>query len=115
MVEKVTTVFDLEQRAADRSIELAAGDEQRVAHRFGFEPPQARATEHAVFRVTSDRFGTRCAALLVSAGGENQPVQGLERPTVADESAGEPVEQFRMRRALAEQTEVVGRAHDSGT
>ena len=43
----------------------------------------------------------------------DEPVHPLDLPAASHEFVGQPVEQFRMRRRLAELAEVVGRRHDA--
>ena len=40
-------------------------------------------------------------------------ISSLDRPAVADEAVGEVIEQFRMRRRLAEHAEVIDRRDDA--
>ena len=39
-------------------------------------------------------------------------MQRLDRPPSVDQAAGQPIEQLGMRRSFAQQTEIVGRAHE---
>ncbi len=42
-------------------------------------------------------------------------MQSLDAPSLPDEFAGKPIEQFRMRRTVPIEAEVVGRARDSSS
>src|SRR5205807_10384099 len=54
------------------------------------------------------------ALLLIDRREQDQPVQVFDRPAVFHESAGQVIEQFRMRRRLATQAEVARRPYYAG-
>ena len=100
-------------RPAGARLEVAAQRQDRVAQAFGVEPAAVEVGEPDVLRVL--RLGATAvhARHLVRPRQQDPPVQGLDRPAVGDEPAGQPVEQLGVRRGLAPRAEVAGRGDDA--
>ena len=100
-------------RPARLEIQAAADGQDRVADLLGRQPAHREPPEPAVARVLGQARRRRPRRHAVGAREQDQPVHPLDPPAAVHELGGQPVEQFGMRRRLAELAEVVGRGHDA--
>ena len=101
------------RRTGGGGVELAAGDERRIADLLGVEPARVAAPQEPGLRIAgrSEREwralgGMRCPA--EGAAGEDQPLDPPHRVAPLDEIGGQPIEELRMARRRTEKAEVVG-------
>ncbi len=92
--------------AVKRAPEATAQGENDVPDLLGLQPPEREVAVKSIARI--GRRGCLAAArrLAVNRGGHDQLVHTLERPALAHQFVGEPVEQFRMGRPGAQHAEV---------
>ena len=73
-------------------VELTAGGEQRIANRFGIEPPNGKPRQPASLRIVAKRPIAGLARLTIRIGANNLPMYRLEAPAALDELGREPFE-----------------------
>ena len=93
----------------------SAAREENIAHDLGFEAMPALAREQDIERIALAQIAAPGGGLAIRRGGDDVPDHLLPAPAEADELGGEVVEQFGMRRALAERAEVFRRRDESAT
>ena len=118
----VGTSLDQDRRAAAGLVEIAAGGQDRVAHRFGFDPAQTHSPEQLCCRDRSFPASAdvalaccRLAARRLAIGRRegHQSDQRFQSPATCDELGAEPFEQLGMRWGLALNAEIVLRGDDA--
>src|SRR5262249_22020564 len=86
--------------------QAAGSGQEGIAQHFGFEPPDAHATEKPIFGIDGIQFGSMLRRLPISGRGDDHSVQALELPAAGHEVVGQPIKQRRVRRRLTEDAEV---------
>ena len=84
-----------------------------ITNRLCFQPANMSASQQAIVRIHLARLGRRCGRQLERSRERDFANQLFDRPCFGDESLGQVVEQFRMRRCLAQLSEVVGRGDEA--
>lgn len=69
--------------------------------------------QQTVLWIDFPRLDRRLIGQLKRPSQHNRPDQLLDRPALVDEARRQMVEQFRMRRQLADVAEVIDRPHES--
>ena len=100
--------------SADLRIEQPARRERGVADRFGLEAESRAAREQPVVGIALRAVRRDARGLAVGRGRDEQFQKTLRVPLAAHKFAGEPVEQFGVRRQFALRTEFLARPHDTG-
>src|SRR6476646_12228679 len=93
--------------AIQRRIKPSADGEHAIADYFGFEALWRASPEPDIFGIEPGIRGIKTAALHVGSRSHDELVQWFEPPAIANQFAGEPIEQFRMRRLCALDAEIV--------
>ncbi len=105
--------IDRHGRPLHRAVQPAAHGQQRVADRLALQPPHPRSVQPEVVRIGGVRVLVGARRHPVRAAQHHGPDRLLERPAVPDQLDREVVEQFGVRRRLAEDAEVIDRGHDA--
>ena len=82
--------------AAHSRIQRAGGQQNVVANHLGLESARREAPQKSAAAIDGERLFARLARLPPGAGGQDQPVNPLERPAGRDQFRRQPVEQFRV-------------------
>ena len=113
LIERAPRAIEIERGwAAQPRVQLAGDQQQRVAHRFGFEPAAVHPAQIQILAVELQRLRRRLRRLLISGRKHHCSVHGFDRPTRGNELIGQIIEQLRMCRRLTELAEIVWRADE---
>ena len=77
-------------------VDVAANGEDRVPHLLRLEPAEVEPPEQVVLGVEREGLGIGPGCHPVGVRGDDQAMHRLERPSLGDELAGQPVEQLGM-------------------
>src|SRR5262249_18478465 len=81
--------------------------------RLDFDPAAVHSPEELVVRIRGRVARVKLSPNLVRRGQHDLAVKNLDGPALGHEPAGQIVQQFGVRRPLAERAEVGGRADDA--
>ena len=99
---------------ATGEVDAARHGQKRIAQRLGIQASHGIETpEQPVVRIRLEVGGQNPRAPAIGVRHEDRLVELLDRPPRVDKLRRQPVQQFRMRRALPELAEVAGRRHDA--
>ena len=96
-------------------VQLSADGQDGVADFLGFQSPAIHSPQKLVVSINRFCIGVALRSLTIRGTGDDQTMQILERLTILQEVARQPVEQFRMAGLLAHAAEVVRRIHNRAT
>jgi hypothetical protein len=100
-------------RAKQLGTELARHQENGIPQFLRGEPAHWKAPEQEVLRIFFKRVLRSNRAHLVSLRSHQEPVHRLKTPAVLDEGSRQMVQQFGVRRKLAQMPKVVRRRHQA--
>ena len=110
--ESLRTILDGPRRqdrtAIQRRVEASRDGQKCVAKLFGLQSASRIMVPQAVVRITLIGLGVDQPRFPECPRQDQLPHESLGRPPLPHEVAGQPVEQFRMGRAVSQSPEVIG-------
>ena len=101
---------------ASLQIQGSRDRQQTVAQRFGIQTTEILTPQQVIGWIRLEGFWILyCRRLHPGGRGEDEPVEGFDGPALADELAGQPVQQFRVSRKASHAPEIGGGSDQPST